>query len=105
MADRFIAPSAALYDYVVAHGTPPDDVQRDLIEETHAALPQAAGMQIGSDQGTFLTMLVRIVGVRAAVEVGTYAGYSSLAISSGIEPGGRLLCWDVSDEFTSIERR
>jgi caffeoyl-CoA O-methyltransferase len=105
MSDRFIAPSAALYDYVVAHGTPPDRVQRDLIEETHSALPRAAGMQIGSDQGTFLTMLVKIIGVRAAVEVGTFTGYSSLAIARGLEPGGRLLCCDVSDEFTSIARR
>jgi caffeoyl-CoA O-methyltransferase len=105
MPSRFIAPSEALYDYVVAHGTPPDDVQRDLIEETYTALPQSAGMQIGADQGAFLTMLVRIVGVRAAVEVGTFTGYSSLAIARGLEPGGRLLCCDVSDEFTSIARR
>jgi len=105
MSDRFIAPSAELYDYVVAHGTPPDHIQRDLIEETHTALPQAASMQIGSDQGAFLTMLVKIIGVRAAVEVGTFTGYSSLAIVRGLEPGGRLLCCDVSDEFTSIARR
>ena len=105
MSDRFIAPSPELYDYVVAHGTPPDRVQRDLIEETHVALPRAASMQIGPDQGTFLTMLVKIIGVRAAVEVGTFTGYSSLAIAHGLEPGGRLLCCDVSDEFTSIARR
>jgi len=105
MSDRFIAPSAELYDYVVAHGTAPDDVQRDLIEETHAALPRAASMQIGSDQGAFLTMLVKIIGVRTAVEVGTFTGYSSLAIAHGLEPGGRLLCCDVSEEFTSIARR
>jgi len=105
MSDRFIAPSAGLYDYVVAHGTAPDQVQRDLIEETHAALPRAAGMQIGSDQGTFLTMLVKIIGVRAAVEVGTFTGYSSLAIARGLEPSGRLVCCDVSEEFTSIARR
>jgi caffeoyl-CoA O-methyltransferase len=76
-----------------------------LIEETREALPGAASMQIGADQGTFLTMLVTIVGVRAAVEVGTFTGYSSLAIARGLEPGGRLLCCDVSDEFTSIARR
>src|SRR5215467_889772 len=105
MPDRFVAPSAALYEYVVAHGTAPDQLQLDLIEETQAALPGAASMQIGADQGTFLTMLVKIVGVRAAVEVGTFTGYSSLAIARGLGPGGRLLCCDVSDEFTSIARR
>jgi predicted O-methyltransferase YrrM len=105
MSDRFINISPTLFDYLVAHGTPPDDIQRDLIAETHAALPSAAGMQIGPDQGAFLTMLVKIIGVRTAVEVGTFTGYSSLAISRGLQAGGTLLCCDVSDEFTSIARR
>jgi caffeoyl-CoA O-methyltransferase len=105
MSDRFITLTPELYQYVVAHGTPPDEIQRDLIAETHAALPSRAGMQIGADQGAFLTMLVKILGVRAAVEVGTFTGYSSLAIARGLQPGGTLLCCDVSDEFTSIARR
>ena len=105
MSDRFITLDEDLYQYLVGHGTPPDDVQRDLIAETHAALPQAAGMQIGADQGAFLTMLVKIVGVRAAVEVGTFTGYSSLAIARGLVDGGTLLCCDVSEEYTSIARR
>jgi predicted O-methyltransferase YrrM len=105
MSSRFVPLSPELYDYVVAHGTPPDDIQRDLIAETHAVLPDAAGMQIGADQGAFLTMLVKILDVRAAVEVGTFTGYSSLAIARGLAPGGKLLCCDVSDEFTSIARR
>lgn len=105
MSDRFIQLSPQLHDYVVAHGTPPDEIQRDLIEETHSALPKAAGMQIGPDQGTFLTMLVKLIGVSAAVEVGTFTGYSSLAIARGLQPGGKLLCCDVSEEFTSIAQR
>jgi predicted O-methyltransferase YrrM len=97
----FLTPD--IHDYVVAHGTPPDDVQRALIEET-AALPMAM-MQISPEQGAFMTLLTRLVGARQAVEVGTFTGYSSLAIARGLPDDGHLLCCDVSDEWTSIARR
>ncbi len=62
-------------------------------------------MQIGADQGALLTMLTRLVGARRAVEVGTFTGYSSLCIARGLAPGGKLLCCDVSEEWTAIARR
>jgi caffeoyl-CoA O-methyltransferase len=105
MSDRFMTMTPALYDYVVAHGTPPDAIQADLIAETHEATGRRAGMQIGPDQGTFLTMLVKLLGARRAVEVGTFTGYSSLAIARGLADGGTLLCCDVSEEFTAIARK
>jgi caffeoyl-CoA O-methyltransferase len=61
-------------------------------------------MQIGPDQAAFLTMLVRFGGVRRAAEVGTFTGTSALCIARGLAPGGRLLCCDVSEEWTSIAR-
>jgi caffeoyl-CoA O-methyltransferase len=51
-----------------------------------------------------MTMLTRLLGVRSAVEVGTFTGYSSLCIAEGLARGGRLLCCDVSEEWTSIAR-
>ena len=90
--------------YLVAHGTPPDDIQRDLIEET-AKLGGIANMQIAPEQGTFLTMLTRLVGARNAVEVGTFTGYSSLCIARGLPDDGQLLCCDVSEEWTSMARK
>ena len=92
-----------LHEYAVAHGTPPDDVQRSLIETT-AALGRISGMQISPDQGAFMTILTKIVGVRFAVEVGTFTGYSSICIARGLAEGGRLLCCDVSEEWTAIAR-
>jgi caffeoyl-CoA O-methyltransferase len=92
------------HEYLVAHGTPPDDVQRALIEET-AKLGGVANMQIAPEQGTFLTMLTRVLGTRSAVEVGTFTGYSALCIARGLVDGGGLLCCDVSEEWTSIGRR
>jgi len=89
--------------YLVAHGTPPDDIQRALIEET-AKLGGIANMQIAPEQGTFLTMLTRLIGARNAVEVGTFTGYSSLCIARGLPADGHLLCCDVSEEWTATAR-
>jgi caffeoyl-CoA O-methyltransferase len=96
--------SPGLHAYLVAHGTPPDEVQRELIAET-AKLGPIAAMQIAPEQGAFLTLLARLIGAREAVEVGTFTGYSSLAIARGLAPGGRLLCCDVSAEWTALARR
>jgi caffeoyl-CoA O-methyltransferase len=89
-------------DYAAGHGSwPPDEVVQQLRAET-LALGPASGMQIGDDQGQFLTMMARLVGARRAVEVGTFTGYSSLCIARGLAPGGSLLCCDVSQEWTAV---
>jgi caffeoyl-CoA O-methyltransferase len=92
-----------LHDYVLAHSDAPDEAQRRLIEET-AALPNS-GMQISADIGLLLTLLTRLTGTRNAVEVGTFTGYSSIAIARGLAPGGHLTCFDVSAEYTAVARR
>jgi caffeoyl-CoA O-methyltransferase len=88
--------------YAVDHGSwRPDEVVDDLRSET-LALGDAAGMQVGDDQGQLLTMMARLVDARRAVEVGTFTGYSSLCIARGLAPGGSLLCCDISAEWTAI---
>jgi caffeoyl-CoA O-methyltransferase len=94
---------ADLHEYMLAHSTPLSAVHRALIDKT-AALGQIAGMQIAPEQGAFMTMLTRLLGVRNAVEVGTFTGYSSLCIAEGLASGGHLLCCDVSEEWTAIAR-
>ncbi len=95
----------ALYDYIVAHGSePPDELQRSLQEET-AKLGGVARMQIDAEQGALLTWLTRALGVFRAVEIGTFTGYSALCIARGLPAEGRLLCLDVSDEWTAVARR
>jgi predicted O-methyltransferase YrrM len=94
-----------LEDYVAAHSAQPDDVLRDLAAETAREFPDAAGMQIGPEQGAFMTMLARLTGVRQALEIGTFTGYSSICLARGLADGGRLTCCDVSDEWTSVARR
>ena len=96
--------SPELHRYIVDHGTPPDEVQQELIAQTRALGP-VSGMQISPEQGAFLTLLVHVIGARNVVEVGTFTGYSSLCIARGLPSGGRLLCCDVSEEWTQIARR
>ncbi len=76
-----------------------------LRAETVAKWPDYAQMQIGRDQGSFMTLLVAAIGARQAIEVGTFTGYSSICIARGLPGNGRLLCLDVSDEWTSIARK
>ncbi|MCI0685696.1 MAG: O-methyltransferase [Sporichthyaceae bacterium] len=96
--------SDELHAYILDHGSRPDQVQEALIEET-AALGRVAGMQIAPEQGAFMEMLARIVDARFAVEVGTFTGYSAMCIARGLSPGGKLLCCDISEEWTGIARR
>ena len=93
-----------IHEYLVAHGAPPDAVQQDLIRTT-AELGGVSMMQISPEQGAFMTVFTRLLDVRQAVEVGTFTGYSSLCIARGLAPGGRLLCCDVSEEWTAVARR
>jgi caffeoyl-CoA O-methyltransferase len=62
-------------------------------------------MQISPEQGAFMTLLVQAIGARDAVEVGTFTGYSSIAIARGLPDDGHLLCCDVNEEWTAIARR
>jgi predicted O-methyltransferase YrrM len=100
---KFTALDAALYGYLLAHRSPDDDVVRELREET-AKLGDWAVMQIAPDQATFLRLLVAATGARRAVEVGTFTGLSALAVARGLPADGRLLCLDVSEEWTKVAR-
>jgi len=101
MSPRSIGLDEQLNSYVREHSSPPDEVQRQLIERTEA-LGDASRMQIAPEQGEFLSMLTSVIGVSFAVEVGTFTGYSGLSIARSLEPGGRLLCCDVSEQWTAI---
>jgi caffeoyl-CoA O-methyltransferase len=97
----FLAPE--IHEYLVAHGTPPDEVQQQLIDDT-VKLGRVSGMQVAPEQGAFMTLLTRAIGARQAVEVGTFTGYSALAIARGLPDDGHLLCCDVSEEWTQVAR-
>jgi len=62
-------------------------------------------MQISPEQGQFMALLVEISGATKAIEIGTFTGYSSLCVARALPAGGRLVCCDISKEFTDIARR
>jgi len=96
--------SEDIHDYLIEHSTPLDDIRTRLIAET-AELGGISVMQIADEQSILITILTRLLGVRTAVEVGTFTGMSSLAIALGMPPDGHLLCCDVSEEWTAVARR
>jgi caffeoyl-CoA O-methyltransferase len=101
---KFTALTPDLYDYLAAHGHNSDPVRDELIAETEKLGPISL-MQIAPEQGTLLNLLVRITGTRSAIEIGTFTGYSALCIAQALPVDGKLLCCDVSEEWTSIARR
>ncbi|HZQ78609.1 MAG TPA: class I SAM-dependent methyltransferase [Acidimicrobiia bacterium] len=99
---KFIEPAIAAY--ALEHSSGPDGVQLELQHVTAERTGTAAGMQIGDDQAVLLEILARATGARRAVEIGTFTGYSALALARGLGPEGHLLCCDVSREWTAIAR-
>jgi predicted O-methyltransferase YrrM len=95
--------SEAVEHYVSEVITRETPLQRQLRAET-AALPRAR-MQIGPDQGALLALLVRLTGARRALEVGTFTGYSALAVALALPEGGKLITCDISAEWTAVARR
>jgi predicted O-methyltransferase YrrM len=102
MGKRSLAPDAVerYVNGVITRETP---LQQRLRAET-APLP-GAGMQIGPDQGALLALLVRLIGARRTLEVGTFTGYSALATAAALPEDGKLIACDVSEEWTAIARR
>ena len=100
---RSVQLTQPLYEYVTKVGVRETPVQRQLRRATRR-LPMA-GMQIGSDQGALLQILVRLVRAKRCIEIGTFTGYSALAVALALPADGRIVCCDVSEEWTAIARR
>lgn len=86
--------------YIDEHSVREAAVLRELRTATKAV--PMSGMQIGADQGQFMQLLVRAIGARRCLEIGTYTGYSALAVALALPPGGRLICCDISEEWTAV---
>jgi caffeoyl-CoA O-methyltransferase len=97
--------SLHLNAYLTAHSSPPDAVLRELANETADLFPNETNLAIAPEQGTLMTLLTQIAGAASAIEIGTFTGYSSICIARGLPSGGRLLCCDISEEWTSVARK
>jgi caffeoyl-CoA O-methyltransferase len=96
-----------LYDYILSVGVSESTLLQQLRAETAAtaSLAEFAVMQISPEQGQFLSLLVQLMGVRRALEIGTFTGYSSICIASALPENGTLVCCDSSPEWTDIARK
>jgi predicted O-methyltransferase YrrM len=103
MSKGSIGLSEELNAYLIEMGAREPEVLGHLREET-AVMPQA-GMQIAVEQGALLSMLVKLLDARKILEVGTFTGYSSTAMALALPGDGRIVCCDVSKEFTDVARR
>jgi caffeoyl-CoA O-methyltransferase len=103
MPGRDITMTEALADYV--RGVTPAEpaALQSLREETQRL--KGAGMQIGADQGRLMQILVRLIDARRCLEIGTFTGYSALAVALALPAGGRIVACDINEEWTAIARK
>lgn len=92
-----------LNDYILEHTTPPDDYLKRLYRATHLHLLRPR-MASGHLQGQLLKMLMQMHQPQMVVEIGTYSGYSALAMASGMPPGARVLTFEINDEQECFTR-
>ncbi len=86
--------------YIAEHAVREPEVLRELRQATQSV--SGAGMQIGADQGQLMALLVRLMGARRCLEIGTYTGYSALAVALALPADGRIVCCDLSEEWTAV---
>ena len=103
MSNRTLNLTDDLVEYVRRVGVREHPALAQLRHDT-ATMPNAQ-MQIASEQGAFMALLVRITGARRILEIGTFTGYSSTAMALALPEGGRVTCLDVSEEWTARARQ
>jgi len=102
MSVRTVLLPEDVYQYLQASSVREPEVLRRLREVT---APRAESeMQISPEQGQFMALLVRLIGAVRCIEVGTYTGYSALAVALALPQNGKIVACDVSDEWTSVGR-
>jgi caffeoyl-CoA O-methyltransferase len=104
MPAKFTSLDENMHRYLVEHGSRQDDVLRGVAARTEV-LGEISVMQIAPEQGALITLLVRAIGARRALELGTFTGYSAICIARGLPDGGRLLACELSEEWAGIARR
>ena len=106
MSSKHLALTDRLQTYVDdKHSGAGDPLLDELQRETRTLFPERAEMQISAAQGTLLSILAGLTAAHSIVEVGTFTGYSAICLARALAAGGRLLCCDISEEWTAVARR
>ncbi|MDQ3815554.1 MAG: O-methyltransferase [Armatimonadota bacterium] len=105
MNTKYITLTDDIYHYVTTHHSAADDPGLAGLRAETEKLGGISRMQISPEQGAFMSLLIAASGARSAIEVGTFTGYSAICIARGLPADGKLICCDISEEWTSIARR
>jgi predicted O-methyltransferase YrrM len=97
---RTVQITDTLYQYILGASLREHPAQAALRDATRTH--PHAGMQISPDQGQFMALLVKLMGAKRTIEVGTFTGYSALTVALALPGDGRVLACDISDEYTRI---
>jgi predicted O-methyltransferase YrrM len=103
MTGRTLQLTDIVYEYILTHGVREAPILRRL-RETTRALPDAT-MQIGPEQGQFMALLVKLIGARRCIEVGTFTGYSSLVVALALPADGTIVSCDINPQTTAIAQQ
>ena len=99
---KFTSVDQGVYDYLLAH-EPPEHAELRALREYTQQMPRGR-KQITPEQGHLLALLVRLIGARRILEIGTFTGYSAMAMALALPDGGRLVACDISEEWTGVAR-
>ncbi|WP_283789436.1 O-methyltransferase [Bermanella sp. WJH001] len=103
MTKRTLEVSDSLYEYLLQTSSRESDVLKELAAVT--AKDPMARMQIASEQGQFMGLLVKLIGARNIIEVGTFTGYSSICMAQNMVRPARIVCCDLDEHWTNIAQQ
>ena len=103
MSNRTLSIDDRIYDYLTEVAIDESDLLHQLRKET--AQLEYSVMQISPEQGQFMSLLIKLMGAKRALEIGTFTGYSSICVASAMADDGELICCDISPQWTGIAEK
>jgi len=103
LSNRTLSIDDRTYDYLCDVAVNEPDLLHQLRAET--AQLEYSAMQISPEQGQFMSLLIKLTGAKRAIEIGTFTGYSSICVASAMPEDGRLICCDISPQWTQVAEK
>lgn len=103
MSNRTLPLTDALYNYILSVSLRESGVMQELREVT--AKLKNHEMQISPEQAQFMSFLAELIGAKKTLEIGTFTGYSALAVALSLPDDGLLIACDINEEWTSIAQQ